>query len=78
MTAPKIPLELLRRLNASSHKLLFKLSDLMTDEMLRQIARAEYGWREEACFIILKEFISARKELTTIDYEIRERLQLTR
>ena len=78
MTSPKIPLELLGRLNSSSHKLLFELSELMTDDMLRQIAKANYGYREEECFAILKEIVSSKQEVKTVDYEIRDVLELAR
>jgi hypothetical protein len=75
---PEIPFELLRAMNPNWQDVLLSLSNLVTDEVLRAVAAADYGYKEEKLFIILKEIVTSQTLPIEIDYTLMECLELTR
>ncbi len=75
---PKIPLELLNKLNSSWRDILSELSKSMTDEMLQFIASADYGYKEDKCFSYLNEIVTTQETPNQIEFILSECLELTR
>lgn len=55
--APEIPFELLHGNVAGWENILRELSDLMSDDYLRYISEADYGYMADECYILLKSII---------------------
>ncbi|MFT5819763.1 MAG: hypothetical protein ACI8ZM_000988 [Crocinitomix sp.] len=75
---PVIPLKLLNEMNPNYWDALLELSKLMTDEVLQLIAVADYGYKEEKCFKLLKEIVRTQELPKELDYNLLECLELTR
>lgn len=78
MPTPKIPFEWLRKADASYEQALLELSRQMSDEMLKQIATADYGFKAEECFAYLKTITSTQQLPTQTEFILTECLELTR
>ncbi|MFT3793095.1 hypothetical protein [Flavobacterium sp.] len=68
----------MERLDSGFEKILSELSVLMTDEMLRKIAAADYGYGEEGNFKILKGIATSQQLPSMVDFGVTECLELTR
>jgi len=74
----KIPIEILRTLDASEDEILFHFFELLSDEMLMQIASADYGYKAQECFEELKQLLITQKLPNQISFHLIECLELTR
>lgn len=72
------PLQILKTLRSSQDLFLFRITRLLSDEMLWEIARADYGMGAETCFVQLQQIRETKQMPETLDFELQEVLELTR
>lgn len=76
--SPPIPFEILKRLELPPQVVLQALSPLMTDDLLEQIAMADYGRGAEECMEYLKEIVHRQQTPQKVTFIFSECLELTR
>jgi len=77
---PQITLQtwqFLKTLSPSEIPLFNMLCDFMDDEMLMNIAQADYGYEADYCFSALKTIIKSKKMLDKTEFQVKEVLSLT-
>ncbi len=72
------PILLLEESEPSQYEFLAMISDLLDEDMLQQIAEADYGYEAEYCFSELKKIKEAKTIPSKIEFSLREVLELTR
>lgn len=70
--------ELKNRLLPDGDALLLLLSEIVDDDLLMKMAAADYGWKADECFRLLKEIRSTGDIPAPIDFNLQEVLQLVR
>ena len=78
LKVPKIPLDLLKGIKPSWLNIFHQLTELMTDEMLWYIAKADYGCNKDICHKHLKEITTTGNFPSNPEFILIECLELTR
>ncbi len=75
---PEIPLDFLGKFNSNWINLFYQISELMTDEMIWSIAKADYGCEKDFCFNQFKKILETKTLPLMPDFTLTECLELKR